>query len=502
MNRRHLWLTALLLSAPIALAGDWPQWGHDNSRNMVSADARDLPETLEPGKAPEGKEQIDLSTTRNVKWVARLGNAAYGNATVSGGKVFVGTNNDAPRNPARTGDFGVLMCFDEATGKFLWQLTVPKLPAGKAADFDQVGLCSSPTVEGDRVYIVTNRCEVLCLTTDGLARKNEGPFTDEANYVGGEVGPTDADIVWRYDMRDELGVFPHNMTSSSVLILGDRLYVTTSNGTDWTNKHLPAPGAPALICLDKKTGKLLGEERSGISSRTLKCNWSSPASGKVADKDLIIFGGGDGFCYAFDPAPTADGALKEIWRCDCNPPGRRADDQGKPRKYGTDKGPSEIIATPVFVNGRVYVAIGQDPESGEGSGALTCIDAAQTGDITAKGKLWTYDKINRSISTASIADGLLYIADYSGIIHCLDAASGEPLWTHDTEGKIWASTLLADGKLYVGNEPGILTVLAAGKEKKVLAQVAFDGAIYGSALVANGVLYLGTDRYLYAVQKK
>ena len=66
-------------------------------------------------------------------------------------------------------------------------------------------------------------------------------------------------------MRDELGVFPHNMTSSSVLVVGDKLFVTTSNGVNWTGKHLPMPMAPALICLDKKTGKLLARERSGIT---------------------------------------------------------------------------------------------------------------------------------------------------------------------------------------------------------------------------------------------
>jgi outer membrane protein assembly factor BamB len=498
--KRWLWLFCALPIAASPARGDWPQWGHDNSRNMVSATEKGLPDSFDPGKPKEGKDEIDPATTKNVKWTARLGNQSYGNPTVAGGKVFLGTNNDAPRNPSRSGDMGVLMCFDEASGKFLWQLTVPKLAAGKASDFDFVGLCSSPTVEGDRIYIVTNRCEVLCLTTEGLGKKNEGPFQDEAKYVGGEVGPTDADIVWRYDMRDELGVFPHNMTSSAVLVLGDRLYVTTSNGTDWTNKHVPAPGAPALICLDKKTGRLLGEERSGISSRTFKSNWSSPAAGRVGDRELVIFGGGDGFCYAFDPTPV-DGVLKEVWRCDCNPPSRKMHGD-KPLKYGSDKGPSEIIATPVLVNGRVYVATGQDPESGEGSGALTCIDASKSGDITSSGKVWTYEAIGRSISTASVVDGLIYVADYTGVIHCVDAETGQAVWTHDTEGKTWASTLVADGKVYVGNEGGTFVILAAGREKKLLASVTFDGAVYGSTIVANGVLYVGTDKYLYAIQKK
>jgi outer membrane protein assembly factor BamB len=355
-------------------------------------------------------------------------------------------------------------------------------------------------VEADRVYIVTNRCEVLCLTTEGLAKKNEGPFTNEAKYIGGPTGPTDADILWRFDMRDELGVFPRNATSSAVLIVGDRLYINTSNGVDWTNRHIPAPNAPALICLDKKTGALLGEEKSGISSRLFQGSWSSPAAGKVGDKELILFGGGDGICYAFDPVPQA-GVLKEIWRCDANPPSRKWKED-KPLKFGSEKGPSEIIGTPVLAEGRVYIATGQDPESGNGSGALTCIDAAGTGDITGTGKLWTYEEINRSISTVAVGNGLLFLADFTGRIHCLDAATGQPHWTHDAAGATWGSTLVADGKVYLGNEPGIFTILAADKEKKILSEISFDGPLYSTPVVANGVLYVATDKYLYAIAGK
>lgn len=496
MNRlaRTLLAAVALLPAATLSADDWPQWGRTNARNMVSAE-KNLPETFDPGKAKEGKDEIDLGTTKNIKWVAKLGGQGYGNPTVAGGKVFVGTNNDAPRDPNRTGDFGVLMCLDEASGNFLWQLTVPKLAAGKNSDWEQIGLCCSPTVEGDRIYIVTNRCEVLCLTTDGLAKQNVGPFKDEAKYVGGEVGPKDADIVWRYDMRDDLGIFPHNMTSSAILVVGDRLYVTTSNGTDWTNKHIPTPDAPALICLDRKTGKLIGQEKSGICSRMYKSNWSSPAYGKAGDQDLVIFGGGDGYCYGFAPVPV-DGTLKEVWRCDCNPPGRRT------QKYGTEKGPCEIIATPVIQDGRVYVATGQDPESGEGNGALTCIDASKTGDITPTGKIWSYEGINRSISTVAIQDKLLFAADFSGVLHCLDVETGKPYWTHDTESKVWGSPVVADGKVYLGNESGAFNTFAAAKEKKILSTVTFDGPVYSSAVVANGVVYVATDKYLYAVTKK
>lgn len=496
-------VVAVFAAAVVGAAppGDWPEWGGTPSRNMVApADAKGLPTSAKLEADADGN--VDVAKSTNIKWAAPLGSAAYGNAVVAGGRVYVGTNNERPRDPKHQGDRGVLLCLDEQTGNLIWQLVIPKLGAGKVVDFEGVGLCSSPTVEGDRVYLITNRCEVLCLDAKGMANGNEGPFKDEATYVapeGGkpiEPGPTDADILWRYNMYDELGVFPHQQTAGSVLVVGDKLYTTTSNGIDWTNLHYPAPDAPTLICLDKTTGKLLGEERSAISSRTLRCNWSSPAYGNAGDRAMVVFGGGDGFCYAFEPEPV-NGVLKEIWRVDCNPPQYKENPKTKkPIKYGNSKGYSEICATPVIFEGKVYVATGQDPENGDGVGNLTCIDAA-TGKAA-----WTYDKIGRSLSTVSVAGGLVYAADYSGKVHCLDAASGEGKWVHDCESRIWGSTLVADGKVYVGSEERLLRVLAAGPEENKVGDIELDGPVYSTPVVANGVMFISTDKTLFALKGK
>jgi outer membrane protein assembly factor BamB len=506
VSRFGLLLGALLLAAS-AHAADWPMWGRTPARNMASP-AKNVPLEFEPGKLKPDSEEVDLATTKNVRWVAKLGSQAYGNPTVAGGRVFVGTNNESPRDPKYKGDYSMVMAFDEKTGKFLWQQAVPKLGTGKVSDWEYLGICSSPHVEGDRVYVVSSRCEVLALDVHGMANGNTGPFTDEAQYTAGPgnppipQGPKDGDIIWRYDMREELGVFPHNIASSSVLIVGDRLYATTSNGQDWSHMNIPSPFAPSLICLDKNTGQLLGEEMSGISQRLYHSNWSSPAYGEVGGKGLVLFGGGDGFCYAFEPAPVknedGENILKEVWRFDCNPPEYKERD-GRPIRYVDPAGPSEIISTPVFYNNRVYVATGQDPEHGDGVAALSCIDATKTGDISRTGLVWQYKGVGRTISTVSIADGLVYLADYAGKVHCLDADTGKLHWVHDTRAHIWGSTLVADGKVYVGAEDGTLWILAAGKEKKVLRQVDFGAPIYSSPIVANGVLYIGTQTHLYAI---
>ncbi len=502
---------AIYFSALHVRAGDFPMWGHDVSRNMVSPETG-LPESFDPGKLKTGTEDVDMSTTKNVKWVAKLGSQAYGNPTVAKGKIFLGTNNETPRSPKYKGDYSMLMCFDESTGTFQWQLAIPKLGAGKVSDWEYLGLCSSPAVDGDRVFICTNRNEVVATTLEAAGKENAGPFKDEAKYSAGPGKPpipsdsTDGDIVWKYDMREELGVFPHNITSSAPLIVGNKVYANTSNGQDWSHLNIPSPQAPTLVVLDKATGKYLGEEHSGVSTRLMHGSWSSPAYGEVNGKGMIFHGGGDGFIYAFDPEPQKGDdeikPLKEIWRFDLNPPEHKTDKNGKAFKYPDPNGPCEIIASPVFWKNRIYGCVGQDPEHGDGVGILNCIDATKTGDITKTGKLWSYDKIGRAISTVSIsADGLLFIAEYAGKVHCLDAETGKVHWVHDAQAHIWGSTLVADGKVYIGTEDGTFFVFAADKEKKLISQANFGEPIYGTPIAANGVLYVQTPTHLYAIAK-
>jgi outer membrane protein assembly factor BamB len=504
------------LGALRCAAQDWPQWGGTLARNMVS-DAHGLPDHFDPSAKADPK-------TRGVKWSVKLGSHTYGNPVISGGKIFVGTNNASPRDPKYVGDRNVLMCFNEADGRFLWQLVVSKVQG--EADYHELGICSSPTVDGNRVYTVTSHCEILCLDTNGLANGNDGPFQDEAQYLAkpleykleiGRTGPivrlvpgppvklgaTDADILWRYDLLTEQKVWPHDATSCSGLVYGDLVYFGTCNAKT-NHRYVPYPNARSLIALDKETGKLVAVDDADIGKGIFHGSWSSPSLAVVNGRPLIFYGGGDGVCYAFDPkpAPNSDpkqpGILKNVWKCDCNPADYRTLG-GKPIAYRSRKGPSEIIGTPVCYQNRVYVAVGQDPNHGSGAGCLTCIDATKTGDVSRSGKIWEFRDMDRSLSTVSIAAGLLYIADFGGTVHCLDLDTGKQLWKHETDSYIWGSTFVADGKVYFGDATGTLWILAAGREKKVLDKIKLDSTIYQTPVVANGVLYITSEQRLYAI---
>ncbi len=500
------WL-AVAAGAGVASAEDWPDWGRDGTRNMVSPETG-LPVALDAGTIDPATNVLDVSKAAHVKWVAKLGSQTYGNPTVAGGRVLVGTNNGAPRDPRFEGDYSMVMAFDEGTGAFQWQLATPKLGAGKVSDWEFLGICSSPAQHGGRAYVVTNRGDVLALDVRGQSNGNDRPYVAESTYMAAEKGPpvkvsrkADGDILWRYAMREELGVFPHNITSSTALLHAGRLYVSTSNGVDWSHKNIPAPYAPALVVLDAKTGALVGEEAVGISRRVMHDNWSTPSVATLADGSHV--GAGDGWLYGFDPVPKpgADGVpvLTERFRYDANPKRYRVDDEGTPRRYTRRQGPSEIIATPVSADGLVYVSIGQDPEHGTGVGALSAVDPRLRGDITESGRVWRFEDIGRSLSTVAVADGVVYAADLAGHVYALDARKGDLLWEHDTRGHIWGSPLVADGKVYLGNEDGVMTVFAAGREAKVLHQAQFHSAIYGSAIAANKTLFIATHEHLYAL---
>ena len=494
-------------------AADSPQWGGSACKNMVSEE-KNLPDSFVPGQKGTQGEGIDLATTKNVKWVARLGDFACGTPAVAGGKVFVG---------AMINQKGVLNCFDEATGKLLWQWIKPcrtdiKEPPGQFA-FNWIpkdlGVCSTPAVEGDRLYFVDQNCVVVCLDVNG---RPPAP--------GASVG--EAREIWSFDMygNKSVGSRPSDAANGSPILDGDFLYVPTSNGVDRRNtvaldidspRQCFAPDAPNLIVLDKRTGRLLAKDAAPIAANMLHGQWSSPSMGVVNGQKLVFFGGGDGTCYAFHAlasAPKQPVTLKTAWSVDCIPPEYRRftgmamfvhyclGDRRRPDSLntndGTFKGMSEIVGTPVFYNNRVYVALGRDPEHGRGRGALVCADATQSGDVTKTGKIWSYQDLDRTLSTVAIADGLLYIADVAGRLHCLDATSGEVQWVYETRNRAVGSPLVADGKVYMVSDRYV-HILAAGKTLRALSKTNLGAYSWVTPVAANGTVYIASKNYLWAL---
>ncbi len=511
-------------------AKDWPQFGGWSHRNNV----------------PDGKDiadKWDLDSGENILWTADLGSQTYGNTVVANGKIYVGTNNYAghvKRFPKDI-DLGVLACFDEKTGKFLWQSSSTKLPQGLVNDWPEMGICCSPACEGDRLYFVTSRGEVQCLDAEGfLDGENDGPFKSEDNENKDE-----ADILWKYDMMGKLGVSQHNMCSCSVLIAGDILLVCTSNGVDESHTNIPAPNAASFMAMKKDTGEVLWTDKSP-GKNILHGQWSSPAYAVIDGQAQAIFGGGDGWLYSFDPAGDGTGHSKLLWKFDANPKASRYSVSGKSER-------NHLIATPVIYDGLVYIGVGEDPEHGEGNGHLWCIDPKKRGDVSPElamgsngqeikdpgdgtrrlqaidtnagekavpnpnsAMVWHYsgedingdkkidfeEEMHRTIGTCAIKDDLLFVADFSGIFHCLDAKTGKSIWNYDMFAGSWGSAMITDGKVYIGDEDGDVAVFELSREMKLLNENKCGNSIYSTPIVANDILYITNKSKLMAIGKK
>jgi outer membrane protein assembly factor BamB len=431
--------------------------------------------------------QWDVQKKTNIRWIAELGTQTYGNVVVSGGKVLIGTNNGHSRDLKMTGDKGVLMCFAARDGAFLWQAVHDKLPEPMDYDWPDIGICSTPCVVGKRVFYVSNRGELMCVDLDGFHDgENDGPFREEES-----TGKKVADVIWRLDMVKDLGVFPCMASASAPLVWEDLVFVVTGNGYHATKEKVVAPKAPSFIAVNRVSGQVVWQD-SSPGAKILAGQWSSPALGRVKGRSQVVFPGGDGWLYSFEPRTG-----KLLWKFNCKTHDP-VDDEGL---YETD---DHLVATPVIYDDKVFIAVGQDPEMGDGEGCLRAIDATKTGDVTETAELWRRagDDFGRSISTVAIREGLLYAAELGGFLQCLNLATGKPYWRHDLMSRVWSSPMVADGRVYIGNEDGSVFVFEHGKKDRLLAEIEMGGAIHGTVTVADGVLYIAHSSKLFAITER
>jgi outer membrane protein assembly factor BamB len=547
---------------------DWNQWGGSAQRNNTPV-GHDVPTEWEIGEFDYRTGEWDSSTAKNIKWVARLGSQTYGNPVVAGGKVFVGTNNGGgwlkrfPGTGQEAVDLGCLLAFDINDGKFLWQHSSEKLPTGRVHDWPEQGVCSAALVEGDRLFYVTNRGEVRCLDTEGFYdNENDGEVKDEEEHAKQQAEAAgqpydikqEADVVWIYDMMKEMGVSQHNMASCSLTGVGDLLFVCTSNGVDYEHNYIPAADAPSFFVMNKNTKDILWTDKSpGLN--ILHGQWSSPAYGEFKGVAQVLFAGGDGWLYSFAPEGDGKGNAKLLWKFDCNPKTSFYTVSGKATR-------NHLIGTPVVYEGLVYVAVGEDPEHGEGVGHLWCIDPSkfvdgrdvspelafnskdpstpiphkrlqavveEEGDFAranpnsaavwhysavdrnANGKTEFEETMHRTVGSVVIQDDILYIADFSGLFHCLDAKTGKPHWTYDMLSATWGSPLLVDGKVYIGDEDGDVAIFRhsadpneamkddGGSMVPYYGEINMGNSVYSTPVIAGNVLYIANKSHLFAI---
>lgn len=378
------------------------------------------------------------------------------------------------------------MCFRETDGKRLWEHRTPRLSGQGVSTFEaqpHAALGSAPLVEGDRLWYVNNRSEVVCFDISPLKKATNTPAE-----------------LWKLDLRKELGVFPHLPLmqygfAASVAGHKDRLYVVTHNGIDYTEKGevVPKPDAPSLVCLDKATGKVLWTDNS-LGKNILEHQVSSPLVVEVGGAVQVIAGQGDGWLRSFDHASG-----KLIWKCDLNP-------KNAVWEFGGNGDRNYVVATPTFYDGRVHVPTGLQIAAGYGPAELYCVDPTKTGDVSPelddgpkKGKpnpnsavVWCAGRkapanvprievgkkkrdlfreardfyFGRSISGCVAHDGLVYAADVGGLVYCFDAKTGRLYWADDLRANVTGQLLWPTARCSSPPRPAICSPSPTARRRR------------------------------------
>jgi len=519
---RWIGLAALLLAVAgsPAAADDWPALGRDRTRNSVSPEKNPpLGWQVKGGEVRAGEDDAGkrAEENRNIRWSADLHSRTFGSPVVSQGLVWIGAVSGSIPDHSKWG--GSLRCFRESDGAPVYERRSEPLPL-RVNDTGWLGLGGSPLVEGESLWYVTNRWEVVCLDIGPLLR-NTGPPRER----------------WVVDLVKEFGVFPRALLMgpprhcSIAPSYGQRIFITTGNGIDESYLKVPAPQAPALVCLDKDSGKTLWTDRSpGGNVHTTEAG--SPLVAQIGGRGQVIVPQGDGWLRSFDPA---SGRL--LWQFDLN---------RKETVLGVGTGDrNHCWSCPVLYEDRIYVTTGQDVERGEGPGRLVCIDPTKSDDISSElavdkggkplpqrrrqavvakdgeraipnpnsGLIWELDgshtdyerQFHRSLMSVAIDQGLVIAADFSGIVQCLDARTGKWHWSYDPIAACWGNPLIVDGHVYLTDEDGDVTLLRLSADPKVALSddkppiINMRGTICSSPSFANGTLYIVTRDKLYAI---
>jgi outer membrane protein assembly factor BamB len=413
-NRTLLTVAAaiLALSSAGARADDWPQWqGPDrNARSKETGLLQEWPKDGPP-----------------LVWKATGIGKGMGGIAVSRGRIYT-TGDDADQS-------AWLYALSESDGKPAWSAKIG--PGGNPGNmFKPFGPRATPTVDGDHIYILSQKGDFVCYSTEGKE-------------------------VWRINyIKDLAGIMPVWGFAESPLIDGDRIICT------------PGAADATMMALDKQTGKPIW-----------KC---AVPEGPTGDRGFL---GTSGAAYAsvipidFEgvrqyvqlTATTLVGVSTEgklLWRYDRASTTHRIN-----------------CSTPVYHDGMVFAAAAYD--AGGGAAKLA---KDPSGGITATEIFFSRDLKNHHGGIVEV-DGYLYLSREPGILTCVELKTGKIIWSERQPGK--GSVVYADGRLYCRNESGKGTVyLVDASPKGYVERGRLDPpdrtreSAWTHPVIANGRMYI------------
>ncbi len=420
-NIRHLSLGFFLAAATAtaATATDWPQWRGPN-RDGKSTETGLLREW------PEGGPPL--------AWrVAGLG-AGYSSVSVAGGKIF--TMGDLE-------DGQYVIALAEAGGELLWKTRV-----GDRHDAGRGGSRSTPTVDGDNLYVVNTDGDVVCLdTAKGEERWRRSLVEDFGGYLMKAMGS----YQWRF--------------SESPLVDGGRVMVTPG--------HIEA----LMVALNKDTG----EEIWRTAGRRLGpvgadgAGYSSAVISKAGDTHHYVQLIGRGLIGV----EAETGEL--LW------------------SYNRVASDLANIPTPIIDGDYVFASTGY-----ETGAALVNVDAGEQGLEAQEVYFLEGETFQNHHGGMILKDGTIYTGTghNKGLPIALDMMAGKVLWGPvRTRGHDSAAIVYADGRIYFRYRDGRMILVEANPESFVehgtfmIPEV--ENESWSHPAIAGGKLYLREQDNLF-----
>lgn len=300
-----------------------------------------------------------------------------------------------------------LVCLNLADGKELWQKSVTSTDPVKNSVYVSRA-APTPVVDDTGVYA----------------------FFESGDYAAWNHA---GELLWQRSLSADYGKFQNEFgLAASPVLYQDRLI-----------QLIDHDGPSYILALDKATGKTVWK-----SDRTGRRSWTSPVLVSKSGRDVIVVSS-DGSVDGYDPQ------------------------SGQQLFNFTDVGGNTGTTPCIFGEGRFLIgaSAGQRGENAEmAKKSNMAMELLIEGDTVRPAVLWRNTEVATTFSSPMVHAGYAYWINRSGIVSCLDIATGELKYTQRTPQSAWATPVGIGDRVYFFGKDGITTVIAAGPEFQILSE--------------------------------
>ena len=297
--------------------------------------------------------------------------------------------------------------------------------------------------------------------------------------TGGELFcfSRDGKVLWKHSMSEEFGrISGYGGRLMNPIIDENRVIVSYLNSS-WGPMAKPTH---RYVAFDKRSGDVLWWAAPG--GKPLDTTYATPAVAIIAGRRMLIAPNADGNVYGM-LARTGE----RVWTY-------------KLSKRG-------LNTSAVVMGNYTYIGHSEENLNNTKMGAIVCIDASKTGDITESGTVWRHDGYPVGYCSPAIANGRVYVISNDADMYAIDGKSGEVYWEYNI-GRVGKGSpvVTADGVIYVGEQTGVFQILRDAGDKCIpLHREAFPRVgghvdeLYGSPAVTGGRVYFMTRNNTYCL---